>query len=424
MSQNERLNPQEIPFMHYGIINKYNFTEKQFSMVPLKRWDPLGFNYGLNPKFPQYSYIYGHYSYISPVRSERPVERKDDVEKESDGKDVIDIFEPMVQGKVIVVNGQTLQPHSIIIADGEKAVDPPFANLPRVYSNLTGNAVTMVNRYPAMARVIDSELLPSITNYISQLDANCKIAYGACLLTIPRQYYTRIQDFSPEELRDLFLSMVAGINHTTYAAQQQYDIRAIPISPFFNVGKLVGGSLKRIHAQIYMDLSQDGHGAKMENLLTAFEKYKQNGYCHLCKSSHGITPVAKSKESRLILSNDDWEAYATGSPIRNYHLRFSPRQHIDRIEKVTSSQFLSLAKLLRVLFIALDDAGVNPNRNMIFNTKPFGYDCDFHIFGEILPHEFIGGAEMAEDMRVVRMSPWLVAEQLQTIIKSKYANLV
>ncbi len=73
--------------------------------------------------------------------------------------------------------------------------------------------------------------------------------------------------------------------------------------------------------------------------------------------------------------------------------------------------------------MALDDLGVSPDRNIIWNTRPYGYQNDFHIFGDILPHEFIGGAEMAEDMRVARISPWTVAEDLRKIIQEKYSDL-
>jgi UDPglucose--hexose-1-phosphate uridylyltransferase len=430
MALKEVLSPTEIPFMHYGIINKYNYSSENIRNVPIKRWDPLSFNYGVNPKYAIYSYISGHYSYISPVRGDRPVELKPETENDQDptiigqlpgigweNRAPLDPFEPQLAGKHYISSKQTFPAHTIVIADGTDSVDNPFIDRPKLYPHLQGNAVTIVNKFPAMVRVLDPEVIPKITQYLSEEDPNCKIAQGICTLTVPRRFYSRLQDIPVNELRDFFLSMQATIKICIHTAVEEKGILAIPISPFFNVGRLVGGSMRRIHSQLYLDLCQDGHGTRMETLLQAFDKMHKINQCHLDVTSHG-------NQKRLILENDHWSIFATGSPIRNYHLRFSPKTHIPQIEQVTPSQFFSLAKLLKVIFMALDDLGVNPNRNIIWNTKPYGYDTEFHIFGDILPYEFVGGAEMAEDMRVVRMSPITAATQLREIITTKYSHLL
>lgn len=451
----EYLEPDEIPFMNYGIINRYNFSEENLRMVPMKRWDPIGLNYKLNEKFGNYSYIYGHYSYISPVRSERPFDSKSDdkneeeevkkeIEKEvqeenrekhgssahSSQKDQmefesdhvpIDLFEPMILGKHMIFKNQIFPAYAIAISDGEKRLSNPFTEKVSVYHNLECCAISMINKFPAMVRYIEEPILPKVNEWINNVDINSKIAFGVCFLTIPTNYYTRIQDITPEELSDLFLSMISGIKYVIEESVKQYDISTITISPFFNVGKMVGGSLSRIHSQVYMDLSQDGHGTHMENILESFEKMKKADYCHICESTHG---TITKHETRIIVDTEDWVVFATGSPIRNYHLRFAPKEHIDRIEKLNSKQLYSLAKIFRVLFRTLDDIGVDKNRNIIWNTLPYGYDNEFHIFGDILPHEYVGGAEMADDMRVARISPWEVAREIRSIIKQKYENLL
>ncbi len=89
---------------------------------------------------------------------------------------------------------------------------------------------------------------------------------------------------------------------------ESLGIVSIPINPFFNVGKMAGGSMKRIHCQAYLDFSQDGHGTKMENLLQSFEKMHKTNQCHLCLSSHGSSRCS-------IMEDENWVVFATGSPI-------------------------------------------------------------------------------------------------------------
>ena len=118
--EKDELDPQDIPFMHYGIINQYNYDETKILMVPIKRWDPLELNYGLNARYPTYSYIYGHYTYISPIRSDRPMENKTGTEKPPEPSNApIDLFGPMWDGKTRFEDGAVYPAHGIIITDGE-----------------------------------------------------------------------------------------------------------------------------------------------------------------------------------------------------------------------------------------------------------------------------------------------------------------
>ena len=130
--------------------------------------------------------------------------------------------------------------------------------------------------------------------------------------------------------------------------------------------------------------------------------------CHLCVTDH--------EDSRVVLKTEFWTFYATGSPIRNYHLRFYPHEHVRRFSNLKINQIIDLSRSLKIIFKALDDLGVESNRNIIFNCCPYGYDADFHLFGDIIPHEIIGGAEMADDMRVARKLPEENARELRNII--------
>jgi len=61
--------------MEWGIISRENFAGKTTYDVPIKRWDPLSTvtirteDFGLRKEKIRF---YGHYAYISPIRSKRP----------------------------------------------------------------------------------------------------------------------------------------------------------------------------------------------------------------------------------------------------------------------------------------------------------------------------------------------------------------
>jgi diadenosine tetraphosphate (Ap4A) HIT family hydrolase len=132
--------------------------------------------------------------------------------------------------------------------------------------------------------------------------------------------------------------------------------------------------------------------------------------CHLCETTHG-------NSDRIIIATQYWTFYTTGSPIRNYHIRFHPNEHVRRFTQLKINQMEDLAKTLRKIFIALDNIGIDANRNILFNCCPYGYDADFHMFGDIIPHEIIGGAEMADDMRVARKLPHIAASEIRNSLE-------
>ncbi|MHA1527175.1 MAG: hypothetical protein ACTSQD_09085, partial [Promethearchaeota archaeon] len=362
--------------MEWGIINKDNY--KAVNIVPLKRWDPLSTltintqEFGLHKKLIRY---YGHYSYLSPIRAKRP-RGISNLEKLLDPKTctvdtlkhVKDIFMAVTEGKPVYDDwGKRIgDGFTIIITEDEKKRDKPFLDGPHRIERLPDSckALTLINRFPSMARIIDSNIKSSIDK---NLPIHSSLAMGINLV-IERDYYD------------------------------------IPVSPFFNIGSKVGGSQPRIHSQVYIDLNGDGHGSRLEGYLKAFQERGDN--CHLCETTHGDS-------SRVILKSEYWTFYVSGSPIRNYHLRFHPNEHIRRFTQLNINQLNDLADSLKVVFMALDKLSIDSNRNILFNSCPYGYDADFHLFGDIIPHEIIGGAEMADDMRVARKLPNKVAVEIR-----------
>ncbi|MCK4382074.1 MAG: hypothetical protein KAW66_02155 [Candidatus Lokiarchaeota archaeon] len=411
-------------FMEWGIINKENFVGKTSYDVPIKRWDPLS---TVNIKSKDFGFredrkrYYGHFAYISPIRSARPKGFKTNEEEKQfyDCSKKIafkhkDVFTSITEGKPIYDGwGKQLgDGFTIIITEDEKRKDNPFLEIPHQSKGISdeGKALTLINRYPSMARIVD----PDIEKLISdKLPSHLKLSRGINLVTISRKFYPSLCfNLIPEDiLASIFLSMKAAILYCVEEAIER-DFYDIPISPFFNIGLKVGGSQPRIHSQVYIDLNMDGHGGRLEGHLEAFKEMEDD--CHLCQTSHG-------NSDRIIIKTKFWTFYTTGSPVRNYHIRFHPNEHLRRFSQLNVNQINDLAKTLKVIFQGLDDISIDKNRNILFNCCPFHYDANFHLFGDIIPHEIIGGAEMADDMRVARKLPHIAASEIQKSIE-KYVN--
>jgi len=409
-------------FMEWGIINKENFSS--IKDVPIKRWDPLSTviitskDFGFREERQRF---YGHYSYLSPIRGKRPIPLKTMEDKKNDlgdcseviWKGYKDVFMSVLEGTPMHNDwgSQIGDGFTIIIMEDEKRRDNPFLDIPHKIEKIPESckALTLINRYPSMARVVDQDIKVSIEKLLSR---HSKLAEGINLITLSRDFYPSLCfALIPDDvLASIFFSMKAAILYAIEEAIDR-DYYDIPVNPFFNIGTKVGGSQPRIHSQVYIDLNGDGHGSRLEAYLQAFKEMGND--CHLCKSTHG-----GSNERRIILETNFWAFFATGSPVRNYHIRFHPKEHIRRFTQLNVNQLGDLAKSIKAIFEALDKMNVDKNRNILFTCVPYGYDADFHMFGDIIPHEIIGGAEMADDMRVARKSPYEVAEEIRNAITS------
>jgi UDPglucose--hexose-1-phosphate uridylyltransferase len=406
--------------MHWGIVSKHNFSSLE--KIPRKRWDPLVLSPIVLDEFGHkivLSKSYGHYSYISPVRPARqmPFSAVSPLQVDkSRSVETLEVFKPIVEGRHIYSEVEPEKKigdaHAIVVCNSTEQIDDPFSVEPKVYKNLHGDAITMINKFPAMVRCVDEELV----DYIEKnMPLNAKMARGVNLLTIPTQFYRRLEDMPVSVLADIFQSQISGITAVKEAANAR-GIKLIPTSPFFNIGKKTAGHLQRLHAQVYMDLNEDGHSSRMESILKAFEKMKEDSNCNLCHSTH-------DNGKRLVYQNDSWVFFASGSPVRNYHLRFTTHEHIEDVIELSRQQLEDLASALNVIFTVMNELKVNTNRNIIIYTKPFGHtNAYFHVFGEILPHEDIGGAELADDFRVVRISPLDVARELRLQIRETFGE--
>ena len=211
-------------FMEWGIINKENWEGKTTFDLPIKRWDPLSTvritseDFGLRKERIRY---YGHYSYISPIRGTRPKGFKTEEEEkefydcsERVMKKHLDVFSSVTEGKQ-VYNGWGMpigDGFTIIINQDEMRRDNPFLETPHQIERIpeASKALTLINRYPSMARIIDSEVEQDIKN---KLPPQLKLSTGINLVTISRHFYPSLcfNLIPTDVIMGIFLSMKAAI---------------------------------------------------------------------------------------------------------------------------------------------------------------------------------------------------------------------
>ena len=167
--------------MEWGIINKENYVGKTSYDVPIKRWDPLSTvsikteDFGLRKERRRY---YGHFAYISPIRSARPkgfTSAEEKTQFYDCSKRVAlqhkDVFTSITEGKTTYDDwGKQLgDGYTMIVTEDEEKKDNPFSKMPLTNQKVSENckALTLINRYPSMARIVDPDIEKLITHKFS-----------------------------------------------------------------------------------------------------------------------------------------------------------------------------------------------------------------------------------------------------------------
>ncbi|MBI4440529.1 hypothetical protein HY639_00010 [Candidatus Woesearchaeota archaeon] len=401
---------QAIPFGHWGIITEEAFAglvkesgfEHAVRKIFQKRWDPIMTNH---IKLVQDIYLpdkfSGDYTLISALRDQRPTEHNGIVEVVKHVSPRDSQHEPPKVFPEIVAGKR----HAILISDEHQSVHSPFSDEPRLEVMTSDKAVTLINRYPSYGRVIDEAVLrqarPLIENEMT------KISKGINLVTIPTDYYERIEQMPPELLSAMFSSQAIAMQHVERHANR-LGIRYIPFDLFFNVGQKVGGSLKWLHSQTFIDLNQDGHGRTMEEILRAFEFQKGHGGCCFC------TMKKKDMADFFLYENDSLILYVNPAPQTNFETIFAFKQHIPDMLTLHQKEFMDLADVLVRDFTALNGvSAVDPDRNILVYQRPLGYSSAFHVFGKVVPYEIKGGKERIDNSRVAQYHPKSITEYLR-----------
>ena len=169
--------------MYWGIVSKHNFSS--IEKIPRKRWDPLVLSPITLDEFGHKVVLtksYGHYSYISPTRPVHPQSSSPisplNVDK-TRSIETVEVFKPIVEGRhafsEVEADKKIGDAHAIVVCNDTERIDDPFSVEPKVYKSLLGDAVTMINKFPAMVRCIDDDLVDYIEN---NMPLHAKMARG------------------------------------------------------------------------------------------------------------------------------------------------------------------------------------------------------------------------------------------------------
>jgi len=400
----------KVPFGHWGIFTSGNFDINGIDedgipfikKVPVKVWDhyhPIeikenGTIYKLNK-------LTGRYVLKSFIRSQRNHEV-------SVGEDIL---KNIIEGK---------DPFILIATEHRGFRD-------NVFSKSIGNqniedvqSATILNRFPAFVRLMEPEIETQVKEKIETTSKH--LAKGVCLVSFPTQFYEHLREMQTEHLYSVLKSAKNAVIASVEAAHDA-NIRYMPTSMFINTDKDTGRSLRRFHVQIYIDMTQDGHDSLTEAKLKAFEYHMENGGCHYCRRIELLdTKDGRDFSKRLVYRNDNWMLWVSDVPIVSYHLKFAPTSHIIDVSELDDFHMRDLADLLITADNIQQDYNLIQGKHICINQRPFDYNSQFHLYGDILPNDNVGGYEKMGDSKVDTKPPAeYIAAALREIARS-YKN--
>ena len=376
---------------------------------PIKRFDPFRMR-PIRIKEQPIGKVSGRFTYISAVRSQRPMKVTPASTNPTLTKHETCIYGKIVQGQdycipLLTVNGtQEIQTY-----------DNLFSLSPHRYDFTEDSTGSIINKFPAMVRYDESQI--GIPN----------LARGICLVAFPTTHYTRLLDMPNDTIADLFLAL----QESQRLIVDQCQGKIVPLAPegryvetvtievFFNIGAAVGGSIEHIHGQLYADLSDTGHSITTEHgILVAQDKELGCIPCRMINGEiHELGGIPLPFDRLKIAENTYGVIYASFAPTANYQLKIIPRVHSRFLTDFTPEELDALAELLRLAFFGLDYLGVPADRNIRLTQLPAGYgpETDFHVRWSIDPFDTFGGFERRGDQKVAKVFPESIASMLRQV---------
>ncbi len=342
------------------------------------RFDPL-------QSFIDDGQIFGFRILISSSRTSRPREykRSKRAAQISDKND--SVLLDVITGKELAI---------VLDADGE-SIDLP-ADDARYHRLEKYDGVTIINKYPPFSQSIDEGRREN----------------GIAMVAIPTKFSDTLTD--SEAVYYIFRSMFSAIRNLT-----DDNLRSSVV--FMNVGRSSGASLRHLHAQAYM--TRELHGLLAYGFIRAFAS---NDECFTCKMANHkgiITDHLKQSidlDRMIIWEDDNIRLIQPFAPIRLLSLRILPKQHINRVEKMSDDAIKSLGKAMSIAHQVLGNADI-PWPNMKDHSIAFrqtNNSDDFHIIIDILSTIPLGGSETVDYLSVSTIDPYDLAENFRNALKN------
>lgn len=401
--------PPTIPFMHWGIITEANSVNVEPWQYPIKRFDPFRMR-PIRIKEQPIGKITGRFTYISAVRSQRPLTTQATSPTSHSPTSQPCIYGAIVQGFDYCIPILTITRNQEV-----QIYDHLFSLTPYIYDFTDDAVVSIINKFPAMVRFDASH--SGIPN----------LAHGICLVAFPTKHYKQLLEMPNDTITSLLLALQESQRVIVENCQGRIVsltpagkfVETIPIEVFFNIGAAVGGSIEHIHGQLYADLSDTGHSITTEWAILSAQD--ENSGCIPCRMIRGqiqeLGGIPLPFDLLKIAENSYGVVYASFAPTANYQLKIISHRHVKFLTDLTLSELDALAELLRVAFFGLDYLRVPADRNIRLTQLPAGYEgVDFHLRWSIDPFDSFGGFERRGDQKVAKVFPESIANLMREFL--------
>ncbi|RMD47246.1 MAG: galactose-1-phosphate uridylyltransferase [Aquificota bacterium] len=267
------------------------------------------------------------------------------------------------------------------------------------------------NKYPAL-RIEETDKSDFYLIY------DKKGGFGAHEVIIDTpDHYKHIQDFSVEEMSNMFLTFRERMRAL------YMDLRIKYVHIFKNHGKDAGKSLVHSHSQL-IALSQIPK--KQETMINQSRNYfKEHDRCYICDE----IKAELLDGSRIVYENSDFLVFCPYASLYPFEIKILPKKHLHDFSTIDGDLLKDLSEATQQAVRRLHKALVNPPFNLILYTSPpvrdnpkepdyfYGIDKFFHWHIEILPRIAIhAGFELGTDYFINPTPPEEAAKYLREVI--------
>ena len=352
----------------------------------------------------------GQKTIISPSRYFRPIETE--LDKTEEGKQVdtqeVDTFCELISGK---------RP-AIVISRDLEMVKTPFATEALSQNLEESKAVTIINLYAPIARVLLFEMPESNP----RMDTPTGLSY----VHILTKHYKYPEEVPIDEWNVYFKNysktMASTLSHPNFS-----DSESVIINSFFNIGNLAGASIPHLHGQSYIYEKKMELGSRLYSYWKSSVQSSKS--CKKCDSLITDKSVGRDNqralESRIIYENDEWISFLAYAPEKDGHIRLVPKRHVSAFWKLDDNETYLLSKAFvisnQILAEFIREEGktlqLDLDRNIVLRQFHTLEDSHFHAFIDILPVQKLGGAELSDSQKISSLYPELIASKMRQYIE-------
>lgn len=314
----------------------------------------------------------GDWAIENPIRGARPGAGKARIPKYAP-----DIYKYIIEGSIPTPE-QKISGHAIILGIDndieELELDDPFTReiKCRDLSSVPANAFAIDNRFPTFIRYIDPRIVRLITkihpDFVNYKEVDLpypkplvSLPYGTNLVTFPKEFANNLSDITIYNLYTMFKATQQAIKHISEAYKSRViiltgderdkdglGVEDIVTNMFMNIGELVGGTIPRLHIQIYI------------RARTLRDKCYEKKPAKLLREQHNHYMSKKTgnekmwKEEDLLYQNRNCNLFSMPIPSVSYETKIELKDKTCSFEEYSEEELWDLAEMLIFNSIVLD----------------------------------------------------------------------